>query len=70
MLLGVRKIDAHSPEDENLWAESVLLVFLGDEGLVNNTLTTFFPYEILGYFRFLSLFRLLISLLIAYKILF
>lgn len=64
MLLGVRKIDAHSPEDENL------LVFLGDEDLVENTLATFFPYEILGYFRFLSLFRLLISLLIAYKILF
>lgn len=42
MLLDVRKIDAHSPEDENLWAESVLLIFLGVEDLVENTLATFF----------------------------
>lgn len=52
MLLDIRKTDAHRPEDENLWAESVLLIFLGDEDLVDNTLTTFFSHEILGYFRF------------------
>lgn len=47
MLLDVRKIDAHSPEDENLWAESVLLIFLGVEDLVENTLATFFLWKYL-----------------------
>lgn len=56
MLLDVRKIYAHSPEDENLWAESVLLIFLGVEDLVENTLATFFLIRF--YFKHVNLFSL------------